>query len=90
MPDLTLHMNALTEELLRTTQADTIDRVEMRTRMIFEMFYDDEEGEPGQVIQDVLTDLMHVAAERGVDMEEVVRRAVKMFADEREEWELNE
>jgi len=29
---------------------------------------------------------MHVAAERGVDMEEAVARVASMFSQEREEW----
>lgn len=89
MADLSEHMKVITDELVRTTAVDTLDRAQMRTRLLFEMFYDDEWDEPGQVIQDVLTDLMHVAAERGVDMEDVIQRAAKMFTDEREEWELD-
>lgn len=90
MADLTPHMNALTEELMRTTETDTIDRAQMRTRLIFDMFYDDEEGEPDQAIRDALTDLMHVAAERGVDFEEAVARAASMWTMEREDWGLDD
>lgn len=89
MAVLTEQMKAITDEWLRTTKVDSLDRTEMRTRLIFEMFYDDEEGEPAQAIQDVITDMMHVAAERGVDMEAVIQAAAHMFTQEREEWELD-
>lgn len=90
MADLTEHMKALTEQLVTTTEADTIDRVQMRTRLIFEMFYDDEEGEPDQVIRDVLTDLMHVAAERGIDFEAAITAAARMWTMEREDWGVDD
>jgi hypothetical protein len=90
MADLTAHMKAITDELMLTTETDTLDRTEMRTRLLFEMFYDDEEGEPDQAIRDVLTDLMHVAAERGVDFEDAVHRAAGMWTQEREEWGLDD
>lgn len=86
MTDLTPHMDAITEEFMRTTEVDSLDRATTRVQLIFDMFYDDEEGEPDQAIRDALTDLMHVAAERGVDMEEAVARAASMFSQEREEW----
>lgn len=71
---------------------DTHDRVQMRTRLIFDAFYDDEldKGEPSQVISDVITDLMHVAAERGVDFEAAVQDAARLWVAEREEWDLDE
>ena len=90
MADLSPHMAAITEEFLRTTEVDTIDRVQMRTRLIFDMFYDDEEGEPDQAIRDALTDLMHVAAERGVDFEDAVKQASRMWTMEREDWGMDD
>lgn len=90
MADLTPHMTAITDELMRTTEADTIDRAQMRTRLILDTFYDDEPDEPDQAIRDCLTDLMHIAAERGVDFEAAVRRASTMWVAEREEWGLDD
>lgn len=90
MADLTSHMQAIMDELDRTTTIDTLDRAQMRIRLIFDMFYVDEESEPDQAIRDCLTDLMHTAAERGVDMEDAIRRAVEMFSQEREEWEVDD
>ncbi|AYB70193.1 hypothetical protein SEA_ONEIAGILLIAN_83 [Microbacterium phage OneinaGillian] len=90
MAEIEEHTKALTEHLMNTTEADTIARVQTRTTLIFEMFYDDEEGEPDQVIRDALTDLMHVAAERGVDFEAAVTEAARMWTMEREDWELND
>lgn len=87
MADLTEHIKAIREEFVRSTEVDTFDRVGTRVRLIFDMFYDDEEGEPDQAIRDALTDLMHIAAERGVDMEDAVKQAAWMFSQEREEWE---
>lgn len=76
----------ITAELMRGTDTDTLERSQTRIQLVFDMFYDDEEGEPDQAIRDLLTDLMHVAAERGVDMEDAVTRAASMFSQEREEW----
>lgn len=90
MTDLTPHMQAVTEEFVRTTEVDTLDRATTRIRLIFDMFYDDEEGEPDQAICDLLTDLMHVAAEREVDMEQAVNQAAGMWVQEREEWGLDD
>lgn len=87
MVDLTPHVEAIREEFLRSTEVDTPERVDTRVGLIFDMFYDDEEGEPDQAIRDALTDLMHTAAKRGVDMEDAVERAAWMFSQEREEWE---
>lgn len=81
-----VHMRRVTEALHRTTETDTLDRATTRIGMVFDMFYDDEESEPDQAIRDCLTDLMHMAAERGVDMEVAVARAASMFTQEREEW----
>jgi len=90
MADLTRHMTAITAEFERTTEIDTLDRAQMRTRLIFEMFYDDEPGEPDQVVRDALTDLMHAAAERGVDFEDAVKQASRMYNQEREDWGAND
>lgn len=86
MADLTEHMRAITDEFLRTTEVDTLDRVQMRVRLIFEMFYDDEEGEPDQAIRDCITDLAHVADERGVDLVDCFWRALDMYDQERGDW----
>ncbi|WP_026820034.1 hypothetical protein [Arthrobacter castelli] len=67
MTDLRPHMRAITTELDRTTDTNSLDRVQIRTRLVFDIFYNDEPEEPGQAIRDVLTDLMHAGAERGVD-----------------------
>ncbi|AWN04698.1 hypothetical protein SEA_ZAGIE_78 [Microbacterium phage Zagie] len=82
------HMRAVTEALTRTTEDDTHDRATTRVRMIFGMFYDDEESEPDQAIRDALTDLMHMAAERHVDFEEALSAAARMWTMEREDWEV--
>ena len=87
MADLTEHIEAIREEFVRSTEVDSFDQVDTRVRLIFDMFYDDDEGEPDQAIRDALTDLMHIAADRGVDMEDAVQRAAWMFSQEREEWE---
>ena len=87
MVDLTPHTTVIREEFMRSTEVDTPERVNTRVGLIFDMFYDDEEGEPDQAIRDCLTDLMHTAAARGVNMEEAVARAAWMFSQEREEWE---
>lgn len=87
MADLTPHMQAITDEFMRTTQPDTLDRTQMRTRLIFDMFYDDEEGEPHQAIEDCITDLAHIAEERHLDITQCFLAALKMYDRERAEWE---
>lgn len=90
MADLTAHMQAITEEFERTTEVDTRDRAQMRVRLVFDMFYDDEQDEPDQAIRDCLTDLMHLAAEREVNFEAAVKRAAWMWSQEREDWGLDD
>ncbi|AWN03591.1 hypothetical protein SEA_MASHLEY_78 [Microbacterium phage Mashley] len=82
------HGKALLAELNEKTATDTLARAETRTQMIFDVFYDDEEGEPDQAIRDALTDLMHMAAKRGVDFEEALSGAARMWTMEREDWEI--
>lgn len=86
MADLTTHIQAITAQLKRTTQPDSLDRELTRGRLIFDMLYDDEESEPDQAIRDCLTTLMHVAADRGVDIEEAIRKAAHMCRLETEDW----
>lgn len=64
------------------------ERALARTQMVFDLFYDDEPGEPDQAIRDALTDLMHIAAQRSVDFQQALADASRMWAAEREEWEL--
>lgn len=90
MADLAMHMAAVTEEFARTTEVDTLDRAQTRVRMIFDMFYDDEEVEPDQAIRDALTDLMHVAADRDVDFDFAVERAAEMYEQEHQDWEARD
>lgn len=71
-----------------STETGTYARSQLRTQTIFDIFYDDEEGEPSQAIEDSLTDLMHMAAERGVDFEQALSNAARMWTNEREEWEI--
>lgn len=82
------HGKALLAELNEKTATDTLARAEARTQMIFDAFYDDEEGEPDQAIRDALTDLMHMAAKRGVDFEVAVAEASSMWTMERKDWEV--
>ncbi|QUE25373.1 MazG-like nucleotide pyrophosphohydrolase [Microbacterium phage Fizzles] len=81
---------ALLDELAAKTQSDTLARAEMRTQLIFDTFYDDEESEPDQAIRDALTDLMHMAAKRGVDFEAAVSEAARMWTMEREDWGVDD
>lgn len=86
--DVSEHGKALLAELNKQTTTDTLARAETRTQMIFDVFYDDEKGEPDQAIRDALTDLMHMAAKRGVDFEAALSKAARMWTMEREDWEV--
>lgn len=88
MADLTPHMQAITDEFETTTAVNSLDRCQMRIRLIFDMFYDDEQGEPDQAIRDVITDLVHLTVEREVDFDEAVRRGKNMAHMESEEWAM--
>ncbi|UVT31352.1 MazG-like nucleotide pyrophosphohydrolase [Microbacterium phage Marcie] len=79
---------ALYAELEQKTAFNTLARAETRAQLIFDVFYDDEKSEPSQAIEDALTDLMHIAAKRGVDFEAAISDAARMWTQEREEWEV--
>ncbi|UDL15457.1 MazG-like nucleotide pyrophosphohydrolase [Microbacterium phage Pepe25] len=81
---------ALYAELEQKTAFNTLARAETRAQLIFDVFYDDESGEPSQAIEDALTDLMHIAAKRGVDFEAAVQDAAHMWSMERKEWNVND
>ena len=77
---------ALTGALNRETEPDTLTSARWRVNVTFEAFYDDEPGEPDQAIRDVLTDLIHEARARGVDVDDAIRRATEMADLERADW----
>lgn len=85
-PEVARSIQVLSDALEVTTEADSLDRTQMRTRLIFDAFYDDEEGEPGQPIQDCLTDMMHIASERGLAFDSLLTAASTMYRQEIEEW----
>ena len=68
------------------TEADTLERARFRMAQIFETFYDDEEGEPGQAIRDLLTDVLHEAEARGVNIHNAIGRATWMYHQECRDW----
>ena len=49
---------------------------------------DEPPSEPDQAIRDVLTDLVHLADARGVDIHAALDRAVWMADQERADWGL--
>jgi hypothetical protein len=68
------------------TDTDTAARAQYRVAVIFTGFYDDEPGEPDQALRDLLTDLVHEADWRGVDIYAALNSAVSMADQERDEW----
>ena len=82
-------IKTLRGQLLTTTVSDTLDRALTRAQTIFDLFYDDEDGVPDQAIRDTLTDLMHMAAKRGVDFADAVDRAMQMWVAEQSDWEVS-
>lgn len=56
--------------------------------MILKALYDDEPGEPDQAIRDLLTDTLHEAQRRGVDIDQALERAHWMQNQELAEWDL--
>lgn len=84
--ELAQHQAALRSALYEHTEEDTMERARFRTAAIFGAFYDDEPGEPDQAIRDLLTDIMHEAESRGVDMTDALDRAAWMHDQERQGW----
>lgn len=73
-------------DLDATVPKDSLRRQLAMTKTMFAIFYDNEAEEPEVAIGDALTDLMHVAADRGVDFEQTLSRALRRWGTEREEW----
>lgn len=74
------------DTLHASTEVDTLTRVRTRMALIFAGVYDDEPSEPDQAIRDLLTDVIHEARARGVDMDEAYERALWMQREEQAEW----
>ena len=81
-------IKALRAQLLAGTVMDTLDRALTRAQTVFDLFYDDEDGEPDQAIRDALTDLMHMAEKRGVDFVDAVDQAMQMWIMEQNDWKV--
>ena len=78
----------MSRELDNRTEADTQRRAQFRMHTLIAAWYDDEPSEPDQAIRDVLTDLVHLADARGVDLHHALDRAVWMADEERADWGL--
>lgn len=78
----------MSRELHANTETDTMQRSRFRTDTLIAAWYDDEPSEPDQAIRDVLTDLVHLADARGVDLHHALDRAVRMADEERADWGL--
>lgn len=78
--------SALRNEVQARTEGDTPDAPRLRVAVMFAALYDNEPGEPDQAIRDLLTDIMHEAEARGVDMTDALCRAAWMHNQERQAW----
>ena len=78
----------MSRELDNRTETDTLRRAQFRMHTLIAAWYDDEPSEPDQAIRDVLTDLVHLADARGVDIHTALERAVWMADQERADWGL--
>jgi len=92
-PDIPIDTDQLRQKLnvqLHTEHDDEHehDRTLARAQLVFDLFYDDDE-EPDTAVRDALTDLMHVAADRGINFEQALVDASRMWSSEREEWEVD-
>lgn len=88
MADIDALRRQLNDNLNDHTSDDSAERMQERMKLVFGIFYDDEPDEPAQAIGDALTDLIHVAADRGVDFEQTLSQALRRWTDEREDWGL--
>lgn len=84
------HVAALRTAMRERTETDTLERARFRVAAIFGAFYDDEPGEPDQAIRDLLTDILHEAEARDVDMTDALDRAAWMHSEEREDWSVRQ
>lgn len=78
----------MSRELDNRTEPDTQRRAQFRMHTLIAAWYDDEPSEPDQAIRDVLTDLVHLADERGIDIHAALDRSMWMADQERAEWGL--
>lgn len=78
----------MSRELDNRTTTDTLGRAQFRMNTLIAAWYDDEPSEPDQAIRDVLTDLVHLADARGIDIHHALDRAVWMADEERADWGL--
>lgn len=68
------------------TEEDTFAGARWRINFIFDAMYDDEPTEPDQAIRDLLTDLIHEADARGVDIHDALIAAARMAGTETADW----
>lgn len=80
------HRSEFLAELDQRTQPDTLDRAVTRVGLVMALAYDDEPQEPDQALRDLLTDVVHTAAARRLDMSELLDAAQRMAERERQEW----
>lgn len=76
------------EAAVETETYNTPERSQRRFDIIAGL-YDDESDEPQTIIIDILTDLLHEAARRGVDIHSAVIAAQAMETMEIQDWGYN-
>lgn len=87
--ELLFNAHAAMQDAVEVAEYDTPERTARRVEIVFGL-YDDKESEPDDLpFRDVLTDLLHEATRRGVDMEDAMSEALRMWTMERGEWGLD-
>lgn len=87
MPDTKELRRSFADHIRENGGEDGIEPTRLRIQLIFDLFYDDEED---QAIRDNLSDLIHLCAERGINFEEALSGALRMWTTEREEWGMDD
>lgn len=85
---MTIVHPALRADILASgPETDTLDRALWRLQSVFDLFYDDERFDSDQAIRDLLTDVIHMAKERDVDLEDALNEAQSLADSERRDWD---
>ncbi len=75
------------DTLAQITNPDTLDRARARIQMTIKAFYDDEPSEPVQALGDLVADIFREVQARGLDLEAVLERAMRIYEGEVADWD---
>lgn len=78
------------DTLRASSEPDSLERARFRLKIIIAGLYDEEPTDPEQAIRDLLTDVLHEADARGIDVHHALDRATWMRDQEVAEWKVRD